>query len=76
MKYVSMTDNEYNFMLESLAQKTRLLIAHLQETSFSEDPAKPPVFNQAAFQEVKKKPHWTQTPKGKKIMAARKRSKK
>lgn len=78
MKYISMTDAEYNFMLEGLAQKTRLLIGHIQDTALDNNPAEP-TFVPTVFKEARKtakKVHWTQTPAGKKKLAARKRSKK
>lgn len=85
------TSHDYGFIVEAIKLRTTAIIEsfemdkqaaeqadHETNVQASNEVRKmvDKIFEQELAQQKPKKPHWTQTPKGKKIMAARKRSKK
>jgi hypothetical protein len=72
---IRVTKNELNFIREALFQyyeelDERFCEAEEEQLESIPDFFKPP--SQSEAQHKPKKPHWTQTPEGKKIMAKRK----
>lgn len=72
---VDVSKAELDFIREAIQTKTKILLSNLDICQLPIQPRNP-FEQQSVIVGTPKKPHWTQTAKGKKIMAARKRSKK